>query len=98
MNKHIIQAFIILIIILLGVSLVSESNDKASFGSSINDFEDKVSNEEEINNGNMVNVNVIEEDSSNLISDVNARVASLVVDGLNLIFKLGIKLIEGVAN
>lgn len=98
MNKHIIQAFIILIIILLGVSLVSESNDKASFASSINDFEDKVSNEEEINNGNMVNVNVIEEDSSNLISDVNARVASLVVDGLNLIFKLGIKLIEGVAN
>ena len=98
MNKHIIQAFIILIIILLGVSLVSESNDKANLKATIEDFEDKVDDKEEINNGNMVNVNVIEEDSSNLISDINAKVASLVVEGLNLVFKLGIKLIEGVAN
>ena len=98
MNKHIIQAFIILIIILLGVSLVSESNDKSNLKNTVDEFENKVSNEEEINNGNMLDINVIEEDSSNLISDINAKVATLVVEGLNLVFKLGIKLIEGVAN
>lgn len=98
MNKHMIQAFIILIIILLGVSLVSESNEKNKVISSIEDFEDKVGNEEEVMNGNMIDVNIIEEDSSNLISDVNSKVATLVVEGLNFVFRLGIKLIERVAN
>ncbi len=98
MNKHIIQAFIILIIILLGVSLISESNDKANLNGTIQNLEDKIENNEEINNGNMVNVNVVEEDSSNLLSDVNAKLATIVVEGLNLVFKFGIKLIESAAN
>lgn len=98
MNKRIIQGFIILIIILLGVSLVSESNDKQSAKESISEFDENVSSEQEVENGSMVEVNIIEEDSSNLISDINSKLASIVVGGLNKIFSIGIKLIEGVTN
>lgn len=98
MNKHIIQAFIVLILILFGVSLVSESNDKIEAQKSIEVFEEKVENDVEVENGSMVEVSVIEEDSSNLISDVNAKIASIVVGGLNKIFNIGIKLISSFAN
>lgn len=98
MNKRIIQAFIVLIVILFGVSLISESNDKIDAKKSIDSFEESVSNDKEIENGSMVEVNVIEEDSSNLISDINSKIASIVVGGLNQIFNIGIKLIEGLAN
>lgn len=97
MNKRIIQAFIVLIVILFGVSLISESNDKLDAKNSIESFEQQVGNQQEVENGSMAGVNVIEEDSSNLISDVNAKIAGLVVGGLNKIFKIGIKMIEGLA-
>ena len=96
MSKHIIQAFIILIIILLGVSLVSEVNNKNNVNNSINEFEESVGNNEEVENGTMVEVNVVEEDSSNLISIINSRVASIIVKGLNFILKFSLKIINGV--
>lgn len=97
MNKYIIQAFIVLIVILFGVSLISDANAKLEAKDSITSFEEQVSNKEEVENGSMEGVYVIEEDSSNLISDVNAKVAGLVVGGLNKIFHIGIKLIEKMA-
>lgn len=98
MNKHLIQAFIVLIVVLFAVSLISESNDKLKAKESIEVFEEKVSEGEEVDNGSMNNVHVIEEDSSNIISDINAKMANIVVGGLNKLFNLGIKLIEGIAN
>ena len=62
------------------------------------EFEDKVSKQEEIDNGNIEDVRVIKEDSSNLISNVNASVATFIVNGLNGILKFGIKLIDGITN
>ena len=94
MSKRIIQAFIILIVILFGVSLISESNDKVASKESIDSFEENVSNEIEIENGSMGDVNVIEEDSSNLISDINAKIASVIVGGLSSILNFGLKIIE----
>jgi cell division protein FtsL len=98
MNKYIIQSFIILIIILLGISLVCESNDKLKTDSEIIDFEEEISDDSEVENGFLSEVNVVREDSSNLISDINAKMASIVVEGLNFVFNLGIKLIEGITN
>ena len=96
MSKRIIQAFIILIVILFGVSLISEANGKVDSKAEIESFEESVSNEIEVENGSMIDVNVIEEDSSNLISDVNAKMASFIVGGLSSILNLGLKIIEGV--
>ena len=98
MNKRIIQSFVVLIAILFGVSLVSESNGKLNTNNSIKNFEEQVSNKEEVVNGSMNGVNVIEEDSSNIISNVNAKVASIVVGGLNKLFKIGIKIIDALAD
>ena len=97
MNKYLIQALIILIVVLLGISLVSESNDKLETKKEISAFETSLSEDKEIENGSLSNVRVVEEDSSNIISDINAKIATLVVDGLNAFFNLGIKLIEGIA-
>jgi hypothetical protein len=98
MNKRLIQAFIILIVILFGVSLVSEADKKVDNKESIDKFEESVSNNQEIENGSMVEVNVVKEDSSNLISNVNAKVASVLVGGLNKLFSMVIKVVEGVTN
>ena len=98
MNKRIIQAFVVLIVILFGVSLVSEVNNKVDSQEEIKKFEESVSNNSEVENGSMVEVNVVEEDSSNLISNVNAKLASVIVKGLNKIFSLVIKVVESVTN
>ena len=95
MSKRIIQAFIVLIIILFGVSLISEVNEESKVKDSINKFEETVSNEIEVENGNIDNVIVYNEDSSNLISDINAKVATIIVEGLGAILNLGLKIIEG---
>ena len=97
MSKRIIQAFIILIIILFGVSLVSEVNDEKQIKEDIKNFEEAVSGGLEVDNGSIGNIHVIEEDSSNLISDVNAKVATLIVEGLGAILNFGLKIIESVA-
>ena len=86
-----------MIVILFGVSLVSESNKKVEINENIEDFEEKVNGNLEIENGNIDNVNVIEEDSSNLISDINAKVASFIVGGLSSILKFGLKIVSSVA-
>lgn len=98
MEKRIIEAFLILIIILFGVSLVSEANEKVNAQNEVQQFEESVNDSEEITNGVMEDVHLVEEDSSNVISDVNARVATLIVGCLNKIFKLCIKLVEGMAS
>ena len=98
MNKHIVEGFIIVIIILFGVSIVAEFDNKSNVNNQIDEFEDKVSKQEEIDNGNIEDVRVIKEDSSNLISNVNASIATFIVNGLNDILKFGIKLIDGITN
>ena len=97
MNKRIIQAFIVLIVILFGVSLISDINDRVEINNSINEFEQEVGNEDEIENGSIDNVHVFEEDSSNMISNINAKIATILVDGLNKLLGFGLKLIAKIA-
>ena len=94
MNKHLIEAFIILLVIMIGVSLVSEVNDVNARKQTIEKFDEKISNNEEVENGEMDEVE-IEEDSSNLLSNINAHIATFIVDGLNKILKLGLSFIDG---
>ena len=97
MNKRIIQAFIILIVILFGVSVISESNRQVGSNQSINKFEEMVSNGEEVENGVLEEVEIFKEDSSNLLSTINSKIASFIVVGLNKILRLGIKVIDKLA-
>ena len=97
MNKYIIQALLVLIVILFGISLISESNDRAKVHNSISSFEEDIEDNKEVSNGVIEGIYIIEEDSSNLISDINAKMASFLVGGLNKILSFAIKLLEGVA-
>ena len=97
MNKYIIQAFIVLIVILFGVSLISEANDRVKVNDSLSSFEQDIEDNKEVNNGVIDGVYIIEEDSSNLISNINAKMASFLVGGLNKLLGFAIKLLEGVA-
>ena len=94
MNKYLIEGFIALIIILVGVSLVSEVNDINNRKAVIENFDEKISNNEEVNNGEMEDI-IVEEDPTNLLSNINAKIATFIVDGLNFVLRLGIKLIDG---
>ena len=97
MNKYIIQAFIVLIVILFGVSLISEANDRVRVSDSLSSFEQDIAGNKEVSNGVIDGIYIVEEDSSNLISNINAKMASFLVDGLNKLLGFAIKLLEGMA-
>lgn len=78
--------------------MISEVDNKVDTKEEIKEFEENVSNNQEVENGSMVEVNIVKEDSSNLISDINAKVAQLIVGGLNKIFSIAIKVVESVTN
>ena len=97
MNTYIIQAFTVLIVILFCVSLISESNDRSRIQDSISSFEEDINDNKEVSNGVIDGVYIIEEDSSNIISDVNAKIASFLVGTINKLLSFAIKLLEGVS-
>lgn len=75
--------------------MVSEVNNKNVLVDNIKDFEEDVANREEVENGEIAEVNGVVIDSSNLISNVNAKIATIIIKSLNFILKAGIKIIDG---
>ena len=98
MKKYTLQICIIVFCIIVGVGLVSEINNKTSISEEINSFEEDLNNNEEISDGVIEDVRVEKEDTSNLISSINAKLASFVVDGLNMGLKVVVELISSITN
>ena len=98
MKKYIIEAGIILFFILLGVGVVSDINMSSSQTSEVESLEEKIEANDEINDGNLSNVKVEKEDTSNLISIIVANASNLVVKTLNLGLKLMVKIMSGITN
>ena len=98
MNKYILHGCIIMFLIIVGVGVVSEINNSSNVDKEVSSFEENIENGNEIQDGYIENVRVEKEDTSNLISDINARVAAFVVESLNSALKVVIEAISSITN
>ena len=97
-NKYILQACLIFFLVVVGVGIVVEIDNQKQMNEEINDFKEDVESGNEINDGNLSDVQVRKEDTSNLISDVNSKVATVVVKALNGGLKFIINIVNGITN
>ena len=98
MSKYILHVCVIVFFVIIGVGLVSEINNSKSKNEEVSSFEESIENGEEIGDGNLSHVRVENEDTSNLISNINAKLATLVVDLLNQGLKIMVDIISSVTN
>lgn len=98
MKKYILEICVIFFLVVIGVGIVSDMEESAESRETVSSYEEKIENGEEIEDGNLSNVRVEKEDTSNLISRVSAFFANIVVETLNFSFKMVINLMSGVAN
>ena len=98
MNKYILHGCIIIFLIIVGVGIVSEINNSSNVDKEVSSFEENIENGDEIQDGYIENVRVEKEDTSNLISNINARVATFVVESLNSALKIAIEAISSITN
>jgi hypothetical protein len=98
MKKYVLQALLIFFLVIVGVGIINDINAKSLNDETISSFEEKIENGEEIEDGNLLEVRVEKEDTSNLISRTSAFFAKLVVETLNFGFKIIINLMNGMTN
>ena len=98
MKKYILEAGIIFLFIIIGVGIVSDIDANSICNQEENAFEEKEESNEEVNDGNLTNIKVEKEDTSNLISSIVAGISNVVVKTLNLGLKIMVKIMRGIAN
>ena len=98
MRKYVIEGCLIFFLVVVGVGIVGEINTSGSIEEEISSFEDKLENNELIEDGNVSKIEVKKEDTSNLISNAVTFFANIIVKVLNAGLKLMVKLMNGIAN
>lgn len=97
-NKYILQACLIFFLVVIGVGIVVEIDNQKNLNENINDFKEDVESGNEIEDGNIKDVNVHKEDTSNLISTINSKIAFTIVRTLNDGLKFVVKIVNGMTN
>ncbi len=98
MSRFVLDSFVVLLLLLVGISLIGNSEDSESEQVSINavieDFESDVNNGEVIKDG----YNVVDETSysSNRLSDVTSTIGGFIVDGASFALDIVQKLVRSV--
>lgn len=96
MKRVLLEGGIIVLLVLIGISVfIPDGNDVNNV---IVDFENSIESGSVIEDGEIEDVEVGESDNSNLISRINGKIANTIVNGLNSVFELGIKILRQVIN
>lgn len=97
MGKILLEGGIIVLLVLIGIS-VFIPNSSNSVDDVIVDFENSIENGEEISDGEIENIEVSEEDEYNFISKINCKIGNAIVNGLNSVFELGMRIVRVIVN
>ena len=97
MGRILIESGIVILLVLIGISVFIPDREN-SVENVIVEFENSVETGEIIEDGELENVEISEEDNSNFIAKVNSKVANTIVNGLNSVFYLGLKIIRIIVN
>lgn len=97
MGRILIEGGIIVLLVLIGVSIfVGDSGNGVS--DVIVDFENSVEVGDVVKDGEMDSVVVSEENNSTFIAKINSKIANTIVNGLNSVFDLGLKIVRKIIN
>ena len=96
MGRILLEGGIVILLVLIGISIFIPS------GNDVNDviieFENSIESGNVIEDGEIEDVEISVEDDSNFIARLNCKIANTIVNGLNSVFEIGIKLIRKVVN
>jgi len=97
MGKVLLEGGIIVLLVLIGISVFipEGSNDVSNV---IVDFENSVENGEVVEDGEIENVEISKRDTSTFVSKLNCKIANAIVNGLNSIFDIGMKVLRIIIN
>lgn len=97
MGRILIEGGIIVLLVLIGISIfVGDSGNGVS--DVIVDFESSVEVGDIVKDGEMDDVVVSEENNSTFIAKINSKIANTIVNGLNSVFDLGLKIVRKIIN
>lgn len=97
MQRILLESGIVVLLVLIGISVFVPTKEEVA-QDIIVEFEDSVKNEEVIVDGVMSDVEVGKSDDINLISKLNSKIANSIVNGLNKMFEIGMRLLRKVIN
>ena len=97
MGRLLLESSIVVLLVLIGISIFMPSKE-SSAQNIIVEFEETVESGAIVQDGVMNNVEVSEQDDSNFISRLNSKIANTIVNGLNNIFDVGMRLLRKVIN
>jgi len=97
MHRLLLEGGIVVLLVLIGISIFVPSKEDVMQGVIV-EFEDAVVNGEVVVDGELSDVEISELDESNFISKLNSKIANTLVNGINNVFELGVKLLRKVIN
>lgn len=96
MHRLLLEGIIVVLLVLIGISVFVPSEQDV-MQNVIVDFEESIESGDVIVDGEIEDVEVGEE-NTNFISNLNSKIANAIVNGLNSIFEIGMKLLRKVIN
>lgn len=96
MHRLLLEGIIVVLLVLIGISIFVPSEQDV-LQNVIVDFEESIESGDVIVDGEIKDVEVGEE-NTNFISNLNSKIANAIVNGLNSIFEIGMKLLRKVIN
>lgn len=96
MHRLLLEGIIVVLLVLIGISVFVPSEQDV-MQNVIVDFEESIESGDVIVDGEIENVEISEE-NTNFISNLNSKIANTLVNGLNSIFEIGMKLLRKVIN
>lgn len=97
MGRILLEGGIIVLLVLIGISVFIPEN-RNDVNNVIVDFENAVEGGEIVDDGEMSDVEISSESESNFIARINCKIANTIVNGLNSLFEIGIKILRMVIN
>lgn len=97
MGRILLEGGIIVLLVLIGISVfIPDGNNDVQ--NVIVDFENSIESGDVVNDGELDNVEIGKSNNSNFVSKLNCRIANTIVNGLNSVFEIGIKILRKVIN
>ena len=97
MGRVLLEGGIIVLLVLIGISVfIPDGNNDVN--GVIVDFESSIESGDVVSDGEIEDVKINKSSESNLISKINCKIANTIVNGLNSVFEIGIKILRQVIN
>ena len=97
MGRVLLEGGIIVLLVLIGISVFIPDGD-SDVNKVIVEFVSSVESGEVVDDGAIENVEISKSVHSNFVSKLNCKIANTIVNGLNIIFDIGIKILRKIIN